>query len=96
MRNTTKITWLLAGVAIGAGIALMYAPKTGKDTRRYLRRKAGDARDAIAETGGQIRDTIVETSEQIVDKGRGVYRAAAGAAESAADVLGRGYRAVRG
>jgi gas vesicle protein len=87
---------LLIGVAIGTGIALLYAPNTGRYTRKYLRRKAEDARDSLADTGEQIRDTIFETGEQIRDAGTRAYRAAAVAAGGAADVIGRGVHRVRG
>lgn len=31
--------WLFWGVLLGAGIALLYAPRTGEETRRVLQRK---------------------------------------------------------
>jgi gas vesicle protein len=85
--------WLLIGAAAGAGIALLYAPKSGKDARKLLRRKAEDAREAIAETTGQIRDKVVTTGETIADAGRDVYRKASGAASAAAGVFDPGKRA---
>ncbi len=60
MRTAERVLWMAIGAAIGAGIALLYAPKTGKDTRKRLRRKAGDARDSIVEAAGQIRDRAAE------------------------------------
>ncbi len=94
MRMTEKLMWLSIGVAIGAGVALLYAPQTGKDTRKLIRRKAEDARDAIVETSEQIKETITETGETIYDAGREAYRksmsAATGAAQGAAGLFGRG------
>lgn len=93
MRMTEKITWLSIGVAIGAGVALLYAPQTGRDTRKLIRRKAEDAKDVIVETSEQIKDTITETRETIFDAGKDAYRksmsAAAGAAEGAAGLFSR-------
>jgi gas vesicle protein len=86
--------WLLIGAAVGAGIAMLYAPKSGKDTRRLLRRKAEDARDAIAETTGQIRDKVVTTGETIADAGRDVYRKAGTAASAAAGLFEASKRVV--
>ncbi len=98
MRTTEKVMWLVIGAAIGAGIALLYAPKTGKETRKYLRRKAEDVRETLEETGGQIRDTLVETGGTVLDAGKGAYRKgvdfASGAAESAADLFDRGRKRV--
>lgn len=94
MEITEKFMWLTIGAAIGAGVALLYAPQTGKDTRKLIRRRAEDARDAIAETGERIKDTISDTGETIIDAGRDAYRksmsAATGAAEGAERLFGRG------
>jgi gas vesicle protein len=51
MKTSERIMWLMIGAGVGAGIALLYAPKTGRDTRRLIRRKADDAREALSETG---------------------------------------------
>jgi gas vesicle protein len=43
MKNTGSfITGLLAGVVIGGAIALLYAPKSGKETREQIRQKLDD------------------------------------------------------
>ena len=39
-QNSDKLVWLIAGAAIGAAIALLYAPQTGRDTRRLIGKKA--------------------------------------------------------
>ncbi len=96
MRTVEKVTWLLIGAAVGAGIALLYAPKSGRETRKYLRRKAEDARDTVVETTGQVRDTLKDTAETMVDAATGVYRKTASAAEGAFGVLNRGRRRVTG
>jgi gas vesicle protein len=87
--------WLLIGAAVGAGIALLYAPKTGKETRKLIRRKAEDARETISDTTEQIRDKVVGTGEQILDAGREVYRKGAEFASSAAGIFEAGRRIVR-
>jgi gas vesicle protein len=38
---------LLAGAVIGGVIALLYAPKTGKETRQLIKDKATDVVDAV-------------------------------------------------
>jgi gas vesicle protein len=100
MKNSERVAWLLIGGAVGAGIALLYAPQSGSETRKLIRRKAEDAKDVIVERGGQVRDTLVETGESVVDAGRGAYRKgasmAASAAESATSIFEKGRRVVRG
>jgi gas vesicle protein len=44
-----RLIWLVAGAAIGAAVALLYAPASGADTRKYLgdktpRRRTGFGR----------------------------------------------------
>lgn len=100
MQTGERVVWFLIGASIGAGIALLYAPKTGKETRRYLRKRAENARDAAMETGEQIRNTLVETGENVLGAGKGVYRKgvdlASGAAEGAAGLFERGRKRVAG
>jgi len=40
---------LLTGVIIGGVIALLYAPKTGKETRQLIKDKATEVVDAVKE-----------------------------------------------
>jgi gas vesicle protein len=49
--------------AAGAVIALVFAPTSGKQMRRTLRRKYDGARDAIEELGDQTSDWIEKGSE---------------------------------
>ena len=72
MKTTERVGWLLIGAGIGAGIALLYAPVSGQETRKLIRRKAEDARDTIVETGGQVRDRVVEAGESVAETARGV------------------------
>jgi gas vesicle protein len=76
----------MVGATVGAGIALLYAPKIGRDTRKMLRRRAEDARDAITDRTGQIRDRVVDTRETIFDAGRDAYRKASTAAAGRFDI----------
>ncbi len=93
MRTGEKVLWLLIGASIGAGIALLYAPKSGRETRRYIRRRAEDA-------GDQIRDTLSDTRDSVLEAGRDVYKKgadmASSAAESAAGLFERGRKRVTG
>jgi gas vesicle protein len=61
------ITGLLAGAAIGGVIALLYAPKSGKETRDQLKQKLEDLekeyenlKGKASEKTGQIRKDLAE------------------------------------
>ena len=80
-----KANWFIAGAAVGAAVALLYAPKSGKDTRRFIGEKTEEGKQAVSETGKEI----YERSKDIYEKGRKV-------ADDAADLFERGRKLVRG
>jgi gas vesicle protein len=45
---------LLAGAVIGGVIALLYAPKAGKETRQMIKDKAAEVWDAAREAGSEV------------------------------------------
>lgn len=82
--NGGKVLWMLAGLGIGAGMALLFAPKTGKETRKYLKRMAEEGRDKVVETGEEIRG-----------KGKEVYERGKAVVDEAMEFVDRSRRAVR-
>ena len=59
------LTGLLAGAAIGGIIALLYAPKSGKETRDQIKNKFEELEEELetlkskaSEKSGEIRDDI--------------------------------------
>ncbi len=54
---------LLAGGALGAGIALLYAPKPGRKLRAELKQKA----DNLLEDGEEYMMAVQEKAAEIVD-----------------------------
>ncbi len=59
----TALTFLFIGLGIGAVAALLFAPKSGKQMRRLLRRKYEDARDVVEDWSEQAGDVIEKGSE---------------------------------
>ena len=51
-----RLAWFLTGAVIGATVAILYAPKSGKDTRRLLSRTGRRGKEAIEDTGKDIAD----------------------------------------
>jgi len=58
--------WFLAGLGIGAAIGMLYAPKSGEETREELRRRAEEGRDYVIKSAREAR----ESANQWVDKGK--------------------------
>jgi gas vesicle protein len=57
------ITFLFIGLGAGALSALLFAPKSGKQMRRDLRRKYENAKDVIEDWQEQAGDVIDKGSE---------------------------------
>ena len=79
------LAWFLVGVAVGGSIALLYAPRSGKDTRRYIAKKAQEGREAVADSG-----------KEVLERGREMYDRAREVADEAAETFDRARRLVRG
>ena len=85
MEKTDSLVWFLTGAALGAAVALLYAPQSGKDTRRYIGRKAR-----------QSREVVGDVSRDAIDKGRDLFEKGRKMADDAADLFERGRRLVEG
>lgn len=79
MRDDTKTVAgaFLIGGLIGAAIALLYAPKSGRETRKHIsktaRRIKNDAVDLIEDTIDDVHDfasDLKDKTEDIIEHGR--------------------------
>jgi gas vesicle protein len=83
--GSSRIAWFLTGAIIGTTVAILYAPKSGKDTRQFLTDKTQQGREAINETSKDI----VDTSREMFERGRKLV-------EDAAALFERGRKLVKG
>ncbi|HET7183729.1 MAG TPA: YtxH domain-containing protein [Terriglobales bacterium] len=60
--------WFLTGLGIGAALGVLYAPKSGRETREVLVRQAEEGRNLVMERAQRAK----EQANQWVDKGRDV------------------------
>ena len=63
---------LLAGTVLGAGLGMLFAPKTGSELRSQLGEQAGRLRSTAADGYSQASEKV----SQIVDRGREAYERA--------------------
>lgn len=89
-KHSSDLSSLMIGLAIGAGMALLFAPHSGAETRRRIRRGVGRVTDAAMETievarvevedrVGAVRDAVDIKKEQVsraVEAGRAAAQAA--------------------
>jgi len=57
------ITFLFIGLGAGALAALLFAPKSGKQIRKVLRRKYEDAKDVFEDWQEQAGDVVEKGTE---------------------------------
>ena len=55
-RESSSLLWFLLGGALGAGLALLFAPHSGDRTRKLVGRRLGKLRDAAESAFDDLRD----------------------------------------
>ena len=81
--GSSSVVWFVAGAITGAAVALLYAPKSGRDTRKYLNKQTRNSREAV-ESGGK----------ELMDRGKDLYDRGRKIADDAADLFERGRKLV--
>jgi gas vesicle protein len=84
----TKVSYFVAGVGIGAAVALIFAPQSGEETRKQIAEKAKDGKDYVASKSREIR----RQAEDLVDQGKDLVSKQKA---RLADVLESGKQAAR-
>ena len=85
MDENGNLGWFVAGAVIGAAAALLLAPNSGKDTRKYLGKTTKNTREAV-ESGGR----------EMMDRGKELYDRGKKIVEDAGDLFERGRKLVQG
>jgi gas vesicle protein len=67
-REEAGIGTLLLGVAIGAGIALLFAPRTGADTRRVIGNRARRTSDRMRDAASGVAENVTAQANEVRDR----------------------------
>jgi gas vesicle protein len=67
-REGNSFLWFLAGLGVGAAVGVLYAPRSGDETREVLRAKAEEGRERVRREARRAR----EHAEDWVDRGQDV------------------------
>src|SRR3984957_19532657 len=62
----SKITYLSVGIGIGALVTILFAPKSGEETREYLAQKAEEGKEYTRSQARELR----ERAEDVVERGK--------------------------
>ena len=80
MAGTIVVSFVL-GALTGAAVALLLAPATGEETRKYLGEKAKEGRDRASDAARHGRDFLNrqrDTLSTAIERGRDAYFQARG------------------
>lgn len=65
------------GAALGAGLALLFAPKSGTETRTYIREKSEEIRDKSSDFLEKGKDVLDDQKEKVysaIEAGKTAYQ----------------------
>lgn len=62
------LTGMILGALVGAGVALLYAPQSGEETRKQLKVKADEAKKKALAMKKEALEKAEEVKEEAVDK----------------------------
>jgi len=83
--SVSRLAWFLTGAVIGATVAILYAPKSGADTRKYITDKAQVGKQAVTDTSKDI----VDASREMFERGRRLV-------DEASELFDRARKMVKG
>ena len=54
----------LLGLGVGVGIGMLFAPKSGEETRKIIKEKAGEGTEYVKQRSSEIKQTASEWVEK--------------------------------
>lgn len=82
----SKVSYFLVGLGLGALVGVLFAPKSGEETREYLSKRADDGRDFAQKKARELReraDDLIERGKDVASRKRDSLSAAVEAGREA-------------
>jgi gas vesicle protein len=70
MEEESKFSYFFLGLGLGVAVGVLFAPKSGEETREYIRSKAGEGAHYVRRRGSDLRDA----AEDAIDRGKETLR----------------------
>lgn len=64
----SKVSYFLVGLGVGALLGILFAPKSGEETREFLAKKAEEGREYAQRKARELR----ERAEDLLERGKEV------------------------
>lgn len=74
-----KISYFIVGLGIGTLVGILFAPKSGEETREFLTQKADEGREYAQKKARELRERaedLIERSKEIINREKGSLAAA--------------------
>lgn len=92
MDDDKRLSYFFLGLGLGVAAGMLLAPKSGEETREFLKQKADEGADFLKRRGEDLRESATEYVDrgrtvlsrqrdnisQAVDAGKAAYREAVG------------------
>jgi gas vesicle protein len=66
MADDNKVSYFFLGFGLGVAVGILFAPKSGEETRALIRSKAGEGTDYLKKRS----ETLYESAGEMVEKGK--------------------------
>ena len=66
----SKLAYFLVGGGIGAIVALLFAPRTGRETRDFISQRTADSRERVASATRVTSEKVTDYLDKGIEKGR--------------------------
>ncbi len=86
--GSSKFSFFLVGLGIGALLGILFAPKSGEETREFLSSKADEGRDYAQRKARELR----ERADDLIQRGKDVVSKQKDAISSAVDAGRETYK----
>ena len=64
MEDDNKFSYFFLGLGLGVAVGLLFAPKSGSETRDLLLTKADEGKEFLKRRSSELRDTAVDAVEK--------------------------------
>ena len=88
MQDDNKIPYFFLGLGVGVAIGVLFAPKSGEETRGLIRDKAGEGKNYIRRRGEDLRGS----AEELIDRSKQALRTQKEQLAAAVDAGKQAYR----
>ena len=88
MQEDNKFSYFFLGLGLGVAVGVLFAPKSGEETREYIRAKTGEGTDYMKRRSSELRDAATDA----LDRGKDSLRKQKDNLSAALDAGKQAYR----